>query len=242
MSFIVITRDSQKGVVCPVNSMILRPFDVGTWSTITIGMFISGTTAASTNAAFSTQTIPFVNNGDWTLIGLKDSSANTPGFSGATFWGIGGAAAKLNVQLTSNGQGYWIQDGFNVRVVRFKDTTTTASAVIAPNGDNHLARLPYADHADFARFIGLRFIVNDIGLSTQTFDILRRVGAGGVGGSGATQAALETEMNSSFSSLITGHTANDGSVADTIPTALCIQWPFISARLIIHSMGVIKNA
>lgn len=241
MSFIIVDKASQKSAIFSVRSAYRRPFNVGTWTEIRIGMYFTPIASTGDDSNYVGQSITVSSLADRFAFGIKSDDGNLPKASGSQFWG---ALANMSTfRLGDHGSGtnqmgLTALTGVTVRKSFCVTNGTSIDIVDNSTGTGFIGNLGRADSGTFNNFYGLRFIITDIGLSTQTVDIYSRT-ASNLTVTDTT--ALRAQLDNSWTSEAT-LAANDGATAWAIPTCFYLQNPLTLMRFKLHNHMIKKYA
>jgi hypothetical protein len=243
MAFVYQKTVDDKAVIFGAREHLPRKFDFGAWTEARIGMFWSLTTLGGDNTKpASDEIVPVVTPFDCFSFGLKDSSATAPGVAGSMFIGmitetqskitVGGAFGAGNVGIG--------ETDANIEVLGYDGATPLARSSTASVG-NWMNSDPEAA-SGYASFVGMRFVVADLGLATQTITVSASFTAN-IGGTDYSAANLRTYL-SAFASPSTEIEVdwNDGADALVVPDCWFLRNPFFNNRIRVHAMNALKVA
>lgn len=243
MAIIYSKTDTQLGtknaLILGVREAMFRPFNFGAWTEMRVGIFISFTGLAGSNVVPLGETVNHASYLDFSGFGLINGSTTLPGQAiGTQFIGQGcGAKAGGSASLNS---GPWIlQNGSggadNVSAI---DTTFI-------NGASGLAYIggvtTPVNPATYAGFNGLRFVVQNPGLSTQTIQCYGSVTADY--GGPYTLSNLRSMLNL-FAGQNTGSNLvwNQAGAALPLPNYFFFRSSLLNSQVRLHAYECLKIA
>jgi hypothetical protein len=223
-----------------------------TWNEVRMGMLfqvIPATAFGGTNDGASVvETVTVASNLDWICIGMMNTRANSsiiPGTAGAQFAGTGyGVVNGQTVAAGSNSGGSSSLTGSYRKMITTNGVTIIGQDTASGGG---LAIL-YAQYAaasgyNYASFYGMKIVVGNAGLSTQTLTI--RDGSDLGPFSLTTQASvipklLERLTNVSWDTYSTPIAWNAGGVALPLPDCIFVRLPFYNNCLRMLAYEAVK--
>lgn len=222
---------------------VTRKFNLGTWTELLFGMYCAGTTTASGNATPPTENVTWHSVTDNIYIGLRNSSSTAlPGVAGAQFIGMvpRNYASAGAESANSNGSQYGTASG-QMLAISEKDASVLAGGTYPAYsmGPGPSFTTPTAASA-YNGFFGMRFVVSNAGLGSQTIAIQSVVSASEAG-TNYSVANLQSRLlgvgawGTSFSLAW-----NSGGAALPLPDAIYIYMPFYNCRIRISALDVIK--
>jgi hypothetical protein len=247
---------------------VSRPFSFGaSWTEIRMGMFFGLVSAVGDNVNSVAETVAIASAADRITFGIKDSSAVVPGAVGSQFLGAitnyasgayGYPPTSQNVVgagLNWVGTNYAASGNNTLCAVGANGTTlATAASQAAPGTpvtsgysttmDNMWYPTTISGVSSYCGFFGLRFVIANAGLATQTVTIwYSSNGQQAVAGSNYSVPALQTLLNNTAWGG-TGNTWiiqwNNGSVAYSIPSYWWLRLPLYNNRIRISAMEIMK--
>lgn len=215
-----------------------RQFDFGTdWTEVRIGMFYSPVHATtSDNTAAPTEALALSSAADRIFFGLKDSSTALPGSTGSVFVGAMTATGKTS----DVGSGYINSHDGELVAGGYVGTTLVGGTTTQDMAKS----MQYPDitgASAYCGFYGLKFVIADRGLGTQTITVTPCLTAT-VSGTDYSATALLTAI-STFANPGTARTLNwfDGvPAAYAIPDCFFIRAPFYNSRLRISAHRAVR--
>ena len=212
------------------------------WTELRIGMFISHTSVAASNAAWTADSFVTSTVYDRTAFGLKNSdNDDLPGVAGTGFWGYLGpngvttdfattGILRLN-NLAQTTAYYVAADGATLNQV----TATQPSITFGDTAQAQAATL-------FAKFFGIRFVISNRGLSTQTVTMQIAQGLSIVTDTSETalRALLVNYAGQDIGTMSAAITANTGAAAYDVPDAFFFRSAMLSSRTRLHNVMVMQ--
>lgn len=231
-------------IIWGAREQMARKFDFGAWTEMRIGCFWSTTTLGDNNTEPTvTETVPITTAYDRFFFGLKDESAVTPSLAGSRFVGMTNREnVALNSILTASAGNVTIGDaGQNFGVRGFEGATQATVSSLSGN----IGGMSNADPAaatGYASFMGLRFVISNLGASSQTIAVSSSF-SNNVAGTDYSAANLRTYL-SAFAAPSSAITIdwNNGVTAYAIPDCWFLRNPFFNNRIRVHCMNAIKVA
>lgn len=215
-----------------------RKFDVGSWNELRLGMFYDTAASTSPTSSIVGETVTQNTRSDIVTFGLKDSATSIlPGFSGSYFFGLS------------------MSSSYNPRVVTFgmeatPDTNfhgTGFYGTASMFGGQTLASMGYpmnggaANLTDYMAVYGLKLVINNRGLSTQTISISAyRESTISSGTSFYSSTQLNRLINNGSYGTVSTVNWNDGSSAYPIPDSFWIRFPFYDNQVRISALTAIR--
>ncbi len=229
---------TENTLILAPREMVVRPFNFGAWTEIRLGIYATMVTSAGNNSNASSETVAIASALDYYGFGIKTNNVTAPRVAGADFIGMQNITAASS--LYTAGTPGNVQSASNPRGV-----IATGTSVIDETTNLDQMDLPQAAGASgYNGFYGLRLVVGNIGLASQTIQIgaARR---STVAGTDYSNSALRTDILSGGSTGYTMGTAkawNTGAAARALPDAFYLRMPFYNARIRLSAMGMIKVA
>ncbi len=236
---LIYTKLTDKTTVLAPREGACRKFNFGTdWTEMRMGAFLVAVAASGSNVDNVAETLVPAGITDHVTFGIKDDSQTLPGQLGSLFIGIrDGDAANVQSSVLSGIGG----SGGNWRTATYVDTTETIGSSVAAGGRLGVATASAA--SAYNQFFGLRLVINNLGLSTQSVTIYTAL-TNNVTGTDYSATALRTRLNNDFASgsLIGTIAWNTGVVARTIPNCFWIRTPLYLNSLRISCIRAIRYA
>ncbi len=245
MSSIYQKTATDKTCILAPREYFLRPFNFLAWTEARFGLFFGGVTAAGDNTSSTSESVAKSSVSDIIAFGIKNSStSDLPGQAGSLFLGVtsdndascttfGVGAAGGDYASISGNPAFLVSTGYN-GVTKIGGTDTQAC-----NGMHYPTVTSGA--TNYCGFFGLKFVINNIGLSTQSVTLSSSF-VSTVSGSDYSAAALRTLLNNSTYNNSSTLTWNDGVSARAIPDALYLRMPFYNNRIRVSSMMGVRYA
>jgi hypothetical protein len=235
----VYLKNVENSLIVDAGHALQRPFDVGNWSDLRVGYYFSLVSTAGPN------TQPTVNENFaastpalMVSMGIKDSSSNLPGQTGAFFLGLGNGPGFNSNTDDANSAGIGM-GSFGRNGMVSHDTSISVSS-IAGFGSIGTSNDITATTA-YCGFFGLRYVLTNRGLSNQGIAITY-VSTANVPGNDYTQLPLKIALNNStYAAAISGNW-NSGGVALPIPTTVWFRLPYVNHQIRISCMGLVRYA
>lgn len=229
---------SDKTVILAPREMEVRPFDVGLWTELRLGMYISGVASSGDNTDSAAESVTLSSAADRIAFGIKDTATNDlPGFGAALFLG-----AVTETASTSTSSATKFDSGNNDRVsaAGYHDTTLVGGAFAQTLGP--LLNFPSAAGATgYCGFACLKFVITNRGAATQSVAI-SAANTTPIAGTDYSATALRLLMNGATFGTPVSIAWNTGAAARTIPDAAYVRMPFYSNRLRVSAMRGIRYA
>jgi hypothetical protein len=212
-----------------------------TWTEVRLAMMFTMVPTGNFSSYAPAETIgPLTNPSatylDWFCWGLKDTSSNLPGAAGSQFiglgWGSGGVAIALASNLSGNGN---IGSGGAQIYIAQNGATNVATSTDA----GFVLSFPQYSPTAYCFTNGLRFVVNNAGLSTQTVTASYYANIASLAGDYSVAKLRTDTFNTSYSGSKT-LTWNSGGVALALPCCWYLRMPFNLSRARISTMGMWK--
>ncbi len=236
---------SDKMCILAPREFILRPFNFLTdWTEMRFGFYFDGVASSGDNTDVSTESVVLSSSSDRIAIGLKNSDTNDiPGATGSLFVGIMTATGLQSVctgsgsSFGSNGVSGQLSGG------AYHDTTLVGGTTSEYLGGSSKMGFPSASSGatGYNGFFVIKFIINNLGTSSQSFTI-SVASTASISGTDYSAQALRLLMNSGTFDTPATVAWNDGAVARTIPDAVYIRMPFYSNRFRMSAMRAIRYA
>ena len=245
---VIYTKDTEQTLVLGKRNYLFRPFDVGDWTELRMGMFVRSVSAYGDDKVGVSENVGTTTPGNryrTLAIGIKnsDNEAN-PFYEGSYFLGI------------SNNGGYeaCATDGSTLSMRAFGECASMGMSGMNPMlpalnaslEDNYFGGSGLAWDIDpsvatYCCFIGLKIRIYDKGLATQY--VALSVAFAKNATPPYNQDTLFAGMHGTYQwgpSLAI--TWNDGSTAFAIPDALFIRFPFENNRCRLSAVAVMREA
>lgn len=242
----IYTKLTDKTLILAPREAVVRQFNFGTdWTEMRMGFFSTGVIDSGDNTAPTDESLVIGSASDRMAIGLKNSSTNDlPGYAGSLFIGAitGGTGSQTTDYSLAAGRKYYCAFATNQApsAAGYYGTTLvggthTTDALAHPIlfGDASAA-------TGYNGFFGLKFVITDRGLSTQT--VTMSTFADVVAGTDYSATALRTLLNNSGYLGPKTIAWNDGAAARTIPDCVFVRIPFFNNRIRISAIRAIRYA
>ncbi len=231
---------SDKTCILAPREFFLRPFDFGSdWTEMRLGVYFSGVTSGADDTTSVAETVVVSTAADNIYFGLKNSDTDDlPGFGTALFLGAMTQAASTSQitagspnKIRSSAGDFLVGNGYH-------DTTL----VTGSGGTGQSMQFPAASlTSGYCGFYVVKFVINNLGLSSQTVDISLSTNAG-VSGTDYSAAALRLLINNATFSTAYNVAWNTGAAARVIPDAVFIRLPFYNNRIRLSCIRAIRYA
>jgi hypothetical protein len=235
MADIATVNTSDKTLLPAPRQGYRRRSNIGSnWTDVRLGIFFTVVPSGNDDAACVTETV--VDNGfpDWFTFGLKDSSASAPYTAGTRFVGI---RQWQNFRITTDnsaGAGEMIHSGL-LSVA----TAGSGAAELALFGFSMNPRFPQYSAGTVNGFWGLKMVVNNAGLSSQSIRLHTNM-TGTTAIADVSKTNLRTNLLGSFTDCGGDVAFNESGAALTLPDTLWIRLPTFNNRIRITTYGVLK--
>jgi hypothetical protein len=222
----IYTKGSEKTRVLAPREGAFREFDIGSdWTEMRVGWFLSSVAATGPNDNSVNESYVPVAASDYLLLGIKNAGQTLPGEAGCLFLGIRSSDVNLVQNLTGLGQqdssGSWKAAGYH-------DTTSIISGSTVM-GATSVGQSDPTGATGYCNFIGIKFVINNRGLATQTVTIRADAVNAGIAGNDYSAEAARVLLNSlTFTGTAQTIAWNDGAAARTIPDSIFIRSPLFN--------------
>ena len=239
LKVVTVNTVDQVGILYPRDAYHRRAKIGSAYLEVRMGMFFTFVPSGNDDAHCVAETIAPAGYLDWFTFGLKDSSANAPGKAGAQFighcWSADAVPANTNA-LTANtaGQASMANGGGKQLLA-----TLNGATVISSGDSSVIMYFPVWSATNVNAFWGMRFLVANLGLSTQTVACKGQLIAAAQ--TDVSNSALRTAIyNTAYSG--TERTLNwfSGNAALPLPDYVWIRVPFNNNRLRITNLACYK--
>ena len=232
----IFTKGSEKTCILSPREGLMRQFDFGSWTELRLGFFYSIVSSSNNDAAGPTESIVTNNEYDLLALGLKTYNSYYPRQVGCNFVGI----TSQTTGCTKNASNIQTPTGSNhVQCSAYKDATNVSTLSTNDIGGLAFPSDPSVG-SNYSAFWGIRYVINNRGLSTQTISIYL--------------STLTPVSDVSVSNLLTRLNAfpvagtnapriltfNDGVNAHTVPDAIFLRLPFYNNRLRISAYRLVS--
>ena len=236
----IYTKDAEQTLVLGTRNYLFRPFDVGDWTTITIGMFVRAVSAEGDDTLSSTESVPSSATPiELTCIGIKNADNEIlPGLSGSRFIGIGnvdnGISTCSTTALGMQAHGGEVSVMALSGAEPLSGSSGYAAFTTAAWDANPLA-------TTYCGFIGLRLTINDKDTTYQSMSA--SVSTDQNAPLPYDEINLMSHMASATYAAAGNRTWNDNNTAAlAIPDALFIKLPFSYNRFRFSCIAIVKSA
>ncbi len=229
------TASDKTNILAP-REYFLRPFDFQDWTEMRFGLFFGGVTAGGDNTQSVSESVAQATVADKITVGLKNSDTNDlPGQAGSLFIGAMsfGGEADCDNQFYSNVGGSQLSAG------AFAGTSLIGGSVSNINQLAYPANVALT--SAYNGFWAIKFVINNLGLSTQSVTISTNQ-VTTVAGTDYSASALRTLINNAVYAGGATLAWNDGAAARVIPDAVWIRLPFYNNRIRISCMMGVRYA
>lgn len=236
---LIYTKLTDKTTVLAPREGACRKFNFGTdWTEMRIGAFISAVAATGSNDNTVTESMAPATVTDYCTFGIKDDSQTYPGQSGSRFLGITSQTsqpvnADPSTGIASPG-GPWYACSY------YDTTRTTAATAVATSLT--MGQCSPAGATAYCNYIAVKFVVSNLGLSTQSVAISVASQNSGVSGADYSATALRTLINNGLYGTPQSVDWNDGAAAYTIPDCFWIRTPLYLNTIRLSCIRAIRYA
>lgn len=237
-STIATVNTSDKVLLIEPRKAYSRKTSIGSaWTDVRMGGFFTVVPSGNDDAASTAETLSLVSPLDQWWFGLKDSSSILPRTSGSQFMGFSCLDGDAAV-ISSNSAGSALLGGTTANWAR-RTTYNGATQLTNQQVSSSDLAFPIFSTTDVNAFWGLRFVVTDAGLSSQTVTI--HYARSGTVQTTVTAAALDAKLRDP-SSFTTGgsHTWNAAGAALPLPDYWFFANPFANNRIRVTTYGAVK--
>lgn len=208
-----------------------RPFDFDNWTEMRMGILFSGVADSGDNTQSTDESVALSSVADLITFGIKDSATSVlPGQAGGLFLGARTWTTQASKSTVApEGWAFRSGGGGGLAACGFAGTTLiggTVSEDILPMVHGGAA----ASSTGYDGFYALKFVINNLGLSTQSVSISSTATVS-VSGADYSASALRTLLNNATYGTVRTIAWNDGVSAYDIPDAVWIRMPFYSNRI-----------
>lgn len=228
---------SDKTLILAPREFFLRPFDLGAWTEMRIGVFLSGVTSGGDNTDSVVESVTVNTAADRIAFGIKDSASNDlPGFGSALFLG-----AVTETSAASESSATAFNSGNNrVSAAGYFATTLVGGAFAQTIGQ--LLNFPSAAGATgYCGFAAIKFVITNLGASSQSVAI-SATSTTPIAGTDYSASALRILMNNAVFGTPVATAWNTGAAARTLPDAVYVRMPFYSNRIRLSAIRAIRYA
>lgn len=214
-------------------------FNFGTdWTELRIGAFISAVAATGSNDNTVSETNNPANVTDYPTFGIKDDSATWPGQTNSRFLGVTTQDGIATVADPSTGIG---SPGGPWYACSYVDTTRTVSASSVKTSLT-MGQCSPAGATAYCNYFAVKFVVSDIGLSTQSVAISMASQNSGISGNDYSATALRTLINNGTYGAPQSVDWNTGAAARPLPDCIWIRTPLYLNTLRLSAIRAIRYA
>lgn len=219
--------------------MAYRKFNMGDdWTEIRIGMFASAVASSGPNNLNTSEIYLTPNVVDYAFFGLHNLKTAYPGEAGSRSIGVTSVSSTIQ-SIPSNGigdaSGEW-------RATSYVDTTRTVNGTSSGTGQGNLGNANPTGATAYAAFAGIKFTVNNRGLSTQSVTIGMHFDNAGTAGNDYSSDALRILMNVNSFAVIGTLAWNDGTVAYDLPDMIALRSPMFNNSFRVSAWRVDRYA
>ena len=236
----IYAKSGENTLILEPREYMLRQFNFGDWTELRMGMYFGCISAASANANVASESVTLVSAVDRLCFGIKDSSTSyIPGQVGASFLGITTMSPTGNGTAIGTGSLRSI-GGNNFAVVGLTDGTatggTTTQVCVGMDFPSDVTGA-----TAYNGFVALKFVVANLGLSSQTVTI-SGVSTNSISGSDYSATALRALLNGATYTNPSTIAWNTGAAAKDIPNCWFLRLPFLNNRIRISCIDMMKIA
>lgn len=235
---------TDKALILAPREGLQRKFDLGSnWTEMRLGMLLAPVDAANDNTCDTVdENITLSTHVDRMTIGLKTESSDIPGVAGTNFLGV---STDENWVADRGGFGVFSTiSTANYRLAATKGVGATFTS-LAKQALGFGLRFNFdpSGAVDYAKFFGLKFVIANRGLATQTVTISMADELGGLGTDYSANKLRERMNNATYEALGGALDWFDGTPAALpIPNCVWIRSAAYNYRLRIHALRVIRYA
>jgi hypothetical protein len=228
-------KSAENTLILEPRESVKRPFDFGTWTEMRLGFYWSMVTSAGANTNGPTATVTYASATDYLTVGIKDTSAYLPGYTGSLFLG--------GLSPTDTGTHTWTAPGAYgansaMAAGGSYDTTwvlgTAASSLTAMRGPADVSLA-----TGYCGFYALRYVIANQGTATQSVNIQCNM-TNPIAGADYSITALRSEIQGATYSTARTVAWNTGAAARSIPTCFYLRFPFYTDRIRMSAVALIK--
>lgn len=238
----ILTKSARQVAVFAPREYLMRPFDFDSdWTEVQLGIFWCLIAGTGTDSQPSSETVVVSTPIQRVAFGIKSETDDIPGTAGTNFLGVMTRTQSVFIQGNQFGPTSELRDSTGTKAlcaVGFDGTTEVANA--ATNNTYMPFGYTTNDATNYAEFYGVRFVVANRGLATQTVQIYSSSSTTATKtpyNASALKACLE---NATWTAMGSALAYNDGAAAYAIPSSFYIRMPFISNRLRLAGMRAVR--
>lgn len=196
-----------------------------------MGILYGAVAASGDNTAASSESVTISTVADIIAFGIKDSATSAlPGQTGSLFLGVTSANGTVS-NTFGTGTGFSSNQG---NPMTLSATGYAGVTKIGGTNSESTAGMDYPTDtsvsSSYNGFFALKFVINNLGLSSQTVTI-SNAHSTPVSGTDYSAGALRTLINNGTYTNARTIAWNDGAAARDIPDACWIRMPFYSNRI-----------
>ncbi len=243
----IYTKTTKKTLILEPRECVIRQFDFGAWTEMRMGMYFSGIAASGNDSQGLGETVAVASALDRITFGIKDSdTTNIPGETGSLFLGVL-SETYSSTAITGNDSSAFrsagASNGSSSRALVAGGFVGT-SLINGNPGSDLCVEPDYpapTGSTAYCAFLALKFLITNIGLSSQTVTISAST-ATPVSGNAYTLANLRSAINAATYSNAKVVTWNTGAAARAIPDCWFLRLPFLNNRIRMPAIDMIKIA
>lgn len=240
MSSIYQKTVSDKTNILAPREYFIRPFDFQDWTEARFGILFSAVTSSGDNTDVTSESVAITTVADLVTFGIKDSATTAlPGQAGSLFLGATSALGTLSKTFASGAAGPSFSANAGGNPETLAATAYAGVTKIGGTGSQAVSAMNSPTSASgatgYCGFYGIKFVINNLGLATQSVTISVATDYP-IAGAAYTPAALRTLLNNTTYGTSFTLAWNDGVAARDIPDAFWIRMPFYSNRIRISAM------
>jgi len=215
----------------------LRQFGFGEWTEMRIGAFFSAIADTGPNDNCVNEVLVPSLPTDYLVFGIKNTGQPLPGETGSLFLGIRSSDNGTVQSIANNGfadsTGAW-------KGVSYHDTTETLTSNVFTS--LNMGQCAASGGTAYCNFIGIKFVITDRGLSSQSVAISVAGVNSGIGGNDYSVNALRTLINNSTYGTPQSLAWNTGAAARDIPDCFYVRSPLFSNAIRLSAVRAIRYA
>lgn len=164
-------NQNEKNLLLEPREAFYRPFDLGQWTELRVGMYFKIVNTTSDSGSHSNESISINSNTDRIYIGLKDSGSNMPGVAGTNFIGMTSVSGS-GVRSDSPYSNFGDNSGSLTYPRLYLSAFSGSSNYNAYFRENTATGPAFADNAfSYNGFFGIKYILLNSGSADQQVQV-----------------------------------------------------------------------
>ena len=223
-----------------------RPFDLGQWTDLRIGMLFRFVGTSSDSASATYEILGVNSETDRFYFGIKDSGSDMPGVSGTKFIGMGTVSgSRIGSNNSGAGGDTFFESGSSI-YQRIYFSAYSGSDFVRPLIDqNTNTSVPFSSSASgssYSTFYGLRITLQNSGAADQRVQLTHKYSFSGLVGTSSADLNSYLVSPAGWASPYSSGPVATASWANgmPLPNSFFIYSPFYNSRLRMSAMQVLK--